>query len=353
MNREEYSPFKIIHHKDKLNDLKYGIQTIPIQVQIVPTNKCNSNCKFCAYRIKNYPSSKLMNTSDFLSYEKIIECLDSFAKMNVKAVQYTGGGEPLLHKQINNILKATLNKKLDLALVSNGILLNDELCDLLGNSCWTRISVDACTPDTYAKLRGLSNDVFYRVLNNIKKLVSSNTNSILGIGFVVVEENYKEIYDAAKLFKDIGVDNFRISAAFTPEGVSYFKNFKEEAEYLSAMAESLSDDKFTVFNLFKDRIEDLKCDIQKFAKCHMKDLQTYIGADYNIYTCCTLAYNKLGFIGSIKDKSFFDLWHSLEKINMFSNHDPRKVCKYTCMYKGKNEFIEYCVKNNPRHVNFI
>lgn len=38
--KEEYSPYKIVHNIDKLQELKEGKQTIPLQVQIVPTNRC-------------------------------------------------------------------------------------------------------------------------------------------------------------------------------------------------------------------------------------------------------------------------------------------------------------------------
>jgi hypothetical protein len=119
------------------------------------------------------------------------------------------------------------------------------------------------------------------------------------------------------------------------------------------MAEGLSDDKFTVFNLFGDRVKDLFDGKQDYDFCPIKDLMTYIGADYNVYTCCTLAYNHRGLIGSIKDQSFRDLWLSKEKTAMFAAHNPRQHCQLPCLYKNKNLFINYCTKKNPKHVNYI
>ena len=189
---------------------------------------------------------------------------------------------------------------------------------------------------------------------NIKCLVKNKSkNCILGVGFVVEKENYQEIYSAAELFKNIGINNFRISAAFTPMKYEYFHDFFFEAQDLSKRTETLSDNNFIVFNLFNDRIKDNFNGIQDYNECRVKDLLTYIGADYNVYTCCTIAYNKLGLIGSIRNQSFKDLWLSQQKIKMFETLSPKTHCQFPCMYKNKNEFINYCVKNNPKHINFI
>ena len=82
-------------------------------------------------------------------------------------------------------------------------------------------------------------------------------------------------------------------------------------------------------------------------------MQVYIAADSNVYTCCTLAYNKKGLIGSIKDQTFKQLWESEERKTLYNNHKANIICNIPCMYKGKNEFIEYVVKKDPKHINFI
>jgi MoaA/NifB/PqqE/SkfB family radical SAM enzyme len=351
--REEYSPFKIVHHLDKIQELKDGKQTVPLQVQIVPSNVCNQRCSFCAYRMEDYLSNQNFDERQMLSYDKIIETLDCFVEMGVKAVQYTGGGEPLVHPRIKDILRETFKRGLEVSLVTNGMALDDELCDILGDAAWVRVSVDCSSPDVYSFIRKVPNKMFDRTINNIKNLVKHRRTSIIGVGFVVEKENFHQIYDAAKLFKLLGVDNFRISAAFTPMGFEYFSTFLDEAKKLAKQAEGLSDDKFTVFNLFGDRVSDTFEGVQDYSFCPIKELLSYIGADYKVYTCCTLAYNDKGYIGSIKDLTFKEVWEGEQKTNMFACHDPSKMCKHPCMYKNKNDFINYCTKPNARHVNYI
>ena len=353
MIRDEYSPYKIVHHLEKIAQFKRGEQPIPLQVQIVPTNKCNHRCVACAYRMKDYPSNECFEERDELSYDKIIETLDCMVDMGIEAVHFTGGGSPLVHPKAFDIIKGAFDRKIEVALVSNGSALTESLCEMLGDAAWVRISVDAGSPEIHSLLRNISQSNFGKICNNIKNLVKYKKGSIIGIGYVVQSENYKEIYEAAKLFKDLGVDNFRISAAFTPLGYEYFNSFKDEATGLAKKAESLTDNRFTVFNLFNDRVRDTFEGVQDYNLCPIKDLLTYIGADGNVYTCCTLAYNHKGLIGSIKNQSFKDVWNSLEKQMKFSSHDPSIHCKHPCMYKNKNDFINYCIKQNPKHMNYI
>jgi MoaA/NifB/PqqE/SkfB family radical SAM enzyme len=303
--------------------------------------------------MKDYPSNETFNEKDFLSLEKITETMDCMVDMGIKGLQITGGGEPLIHPQADKFFKYAVDKKLEIALVSNGQLLTEDLCNLLGDAAWVRISMDSSSPQLYSFLRNVHQNIFYQVCNNIKTLVKYRRKSIIGVGFVVERENYKEIYEAARRYKDMGIDNFRISAAFTPMGYDYFKDFMTEAQELSKKAESLTDNNFTVFNLFNDRIRDCFEGRQDYNFCPIKDLLSYVGSDYNVYTCCTLAYNTRGLIGSIKNQTFKDLWDSQQKRDKFSVHNPAIHCQHPCMYKNKNEFINYCIKKDPKHVNFI
>jgi len=302
--------------------------------------------------MKGYPSNQKFVESEMLSYEKVVELLNDSVEMGGKAIQFTGGGEPLTHPRCYDMVKQTFDRKLDVAFVTNGMALDEKMCDLLGDACWVRVSVDAATHRTYSSIRNIPSGAFYQVLRNIELLRKYRREVIIGIGFVVNQENYKEIYEATKIFRDLGVDNLRISAAFTNQKYAYFESFRREAQELAAKAELLRNERFEVFNLFTDRVRDTFLAVQDYDYCPMKELNTFVGADYNVYTCCTLAYNKLGLIGSFKETSFKELWESTAKKNFFATHNPRKVCSVPCLYRNKNEFINYCLKHNPRHVNF-
>jgi hypothetical protein len=174
---------------------------------------------------------------------------------------------------------------------------------------------------------------------------------VLGVGFVVTKDNWPEIYEAALNALEDGAANFRISATFQTEGADYFSLFYGKARDLCLAAKSLETNDFTIFNLFGDRIDDLKQQSPSNPFCPLQQLVTYIGADLWVYRCCVLAYNEAGRLGSLENKTFQEFWESPEvayKLAEFNAMD----CPL-CMHNKKNEVIRYAASNEPQHVNFL
>ena len=79
-----------------------------------------------------------------------------------------------------------------------------------------------------------------------------------------------------------------------------------------------------------------------------------IGADQNVYFCHNKAYDNRGVLGSIKDKSFKELWFSQEAKDKFNNFDPRKSCWHQCSNDEKNKLMgEMIAAGDPQVVNFV
>ncbi len=353
MIKDEYSLYKMVHHLGTLGYMRLGLQPGPLQAHVIPTNRCNQDCVICAYRRQGYQSNQNFNPRDQMGHEELMGLLGDLRAMGCRAVQFTGGGEPLLHPSICQALELVDQLGMSSALVTNGTLLDDRHRAALYNASWMRVSLDAAAKTTYAKVKKAKPDVFSTVVKNIASMAKVKGDMILGIGFVVQEHNWRDIYRATRLACDLGADNIRISAAFTPWGPDYFIDFLDKAKDLATMAMELSSETFTVFNLFDERLGELFSGEQRYPYCHYKDLVPYIGADLNIYSCCVKAYTTSGLMGSIKEKPFKDFWLGADKQAVYGSHDPSLICKHPCMFEKKNEFINYCVKANPRHVEFV
>ena len=65
---------------------------------------------------------------DILDKNKLFEILDDFKDLDVKAITYSGGGEPLLYPYITEVLKKTKDNGIDLSIITNGQLLKDDKC---------------------------------------------------------------------------------------------------------------------------------------------------------------------------------------------------------------------------------
>ncbi|NLX97355.1 MAG: radical SAM protein [Rhodopirellula sp.] len=383
-----YSPLKIFHHGSRIAELRDGRQPAPVHVQLVVSDLCNQDCRFCAYRMSGYTSNELFagidphsgratrNPRRLIPLEKCLEVLDDCVELGVRAVQITGGGEPTVHPRHDEIFRAVVDRGLELALVTNGMALRPAIDEILLRARWVRVSLDAGNAASYATIRRTSLSAYHRTLANIRRLVERRVEGqesrarkeptprlsgsglstldsrlSIGVGFVVTRDNWREVVDAARTVQELGVDSFRISAVFQPEGRRYFDGWHEEARTLCQEAESLATGHFRVFNLFGQRLDDLRQERPDYAFCGYQHFTTYIGADLNVYRCCNTAYSARGRIGSIRDGRFRDLWRSAAKEADFAAFDARDCLR--CQFNGKNRMIHYAVDRAPEDVGFV
>ncbi len=351
--RDHYSPLKVFHHQDRIKSLRRGEHVAPIHVQLVPTNRCNQACEGCAYRIKGYSSNQLFRTSDEIPWDKLVEVVSDCSDMGVRAIQLTGGGEPTVHPQFLALCDMILGEEIDLALVTNGACWTPAHIKLLCHAKWVRFSLDAGCAGTYANYRHTAPELYKKVRGAICSLAATkyNGNPLVGVGFVVNNQNWREVVEATRRAREDGADNIRISALFQPQGAGYFQEFFSEVTDACREAVSLASETFAVFNMFGDRLQDLEEASPNYSFCGCSYLVTYLGANCQAYTCCMNAYNTRGFLGAFEDQSFRDMWNSEETHKRLLTLDARECPP--CMYNGKNRVIAYAVKTNPDHVNFI
>ena len=134
MNAASYTaagtiPAKVIRQADLIYR---GGKLRPVHVQISPTNVCQLDCPFCS--CANRASNMEMSLPHYL------EIMGKFAGYGCKAVTITGGGEPTLHRDINEILTCTHRLGIQAGMVTNGMSLGRVSTEALQALTWARIS---------------------------------------------------------------------------------------------------------------------------------------------------------------------------------------------------------------------
>lgn len=179
------------------NLLLYELENGPsiFQVEIDPIDYCNHNCKWCF--TENFRKDKKIALIDLKKY------LLAFCKSGGKSVVFSGGGEPLLYKEIFNksnifdnksICKYLIENSIYIGIITNGLLLqNLLLSDFdVNNLCFIRISLDATNKVSHSMLHKTSQADFCKILNSINSLVEHRGRSYMpaiGISFVVDAAN--------------------------------------------------------------------------------------------------------------------------------------------------------------------
>lgn len=324
----------------------------------------------CAYRMSGYSSNELFvgdsplaktghnNPIRFMPTARALALVDELKEAGVLAIQFTGGGEPTVHADHELVFRRALDAGLSCALVSNGVKWSAEMrSSLLTKFSWVRVSVDAGTAATYARIRNCPLTHWDTMLRNVAGLAgwirASHSKCLLGIGWVVTPDNWQELVEGVRVAESTGAAYVRLSAMFNPDDDAPYK------EIYSGIKEAIAEAKrryesstFTVHDLFGERLDDLRQGRPDYKTCSYQHYTSYIGADLRPYRCCVLAYNRRGIIGAgnLRDVPFDTFWQSEARKQDFAKFDARGCER--CQFNKKNQAMSYVLEDTVPHEQF-
>lgn len=128
---------KLLQHADRLNEIQNHRQIRPITVQLSLTEVCDSNCPFCSVAARPIKSR--------MPWEKVVKILADFKILGAKAVELTGGGNPMLYsdqgKDINSVVAFAASQGYDVGLITNSHNLKYLNPNVHGLLDWVRVSL--------------------------------------------------------------------------------------------------------------------------------------------------------------------------------------------------------------------
>jgi cyclic pyranopterin phosphate synthase len=368
---------KIALHLDKVLNHLNNKPTDPITLEVDPSNACNHSCPFCIsghihlskFKGTEFFDRRMMDEKDLMSL-----CSD-VTKMKIDSLTWTGGGEPTMNPHLKKAMKyINSNSKIKMGMFSNGSMFSkfDMFDTIVDTLSWIRISMDAGSANSYDKLRvtNKSNN-FEIVVKNIKKLIAikkkKKSKIVIGVGFVVSKDNYKEVIDFAKLFKNMDVDYCQ----YKPEIVQIERNGKlsKKKEQISSdfwlhkVIKQLDEAREILGNKFECnsyKLEDLLFDSKNYGRnykeCIGSQFQPCIGADGNVYVCTNHRGHKEYSYGSIKDKPFKAIWGNMKKrkciMNKINNTEKFSNCSQLCKPHESNKMV-WQIKENLHNKKYM
>lgn len=348
-----YSNLKIFAHLNELQKVKNKERIAPIYVRIKPTNRCNQNCYYCHYK-SPYLELDQYKPNDEISREKMMELIADFKESGVKAVTFSGGGEPLLYPYIEEAIEKVLEAGIDLSIITNGSLLYGRKAELLSQAKWVRISQESGCAATYARIRGVKKEEFSQICDNIRKFADmKNTDCELGVNFVIGPENYQEVYHAGKLMQRLGAEHIKYTALMSNDAEKMHAPFK--AEVIEQIHKLIGENKtdFKIINLYESDFNSNAVFGRNYNLCGIKDYVTVVAANSKIYYCHDKAYLSQGEVGDITQRSFKEVWFSDETTQKFLSFNPRENCQHHCVYDDRNELLNHYYTLDDQHINFI
>lgn len=187
-----------MNQTSNIHELKDTFGRTHNYLRISLIEKCNLRCKYCmpAEGIPLSPKASLMSAYEILEFARI------FVGLGVDKIRLTGG-EPLLRKDIYEILEGLSALPVDLSLTTNGLLI-DRYVDNFKKLGVKNInfSLDTLREDRFFEITRRTG--FQKTLDNFRLLHDQGFN--LKINTVLVKgSNEDELVDLVNLTKDFNV----------------------------------------------------------------------------------------------------------------------------------------------------
>ncbi len=264
---------------------------------------CNLKCRHCYLGCSQTNKSR-----NYLNLDKIKTVLESVKDEGIEEI-YLSGGEPFLHRDINNIIRHCL-KFNNVTMLTNGTLINDKKARFLRQieqdydyELIFRVSLDHYTELKNDEIRGRGS--FRKVVSGLENLVNYGFNPIVSVVNIWDEDEESLKNGFLKLLSKFDFHPTDINVKIIPliKSGEYEKNYSAYKE----------DDIVTRQGL-------KNCDTSLFDCANSR-----VVAEDGIYACPALLNDPRGRIGST-------LSEASTKIYMEPN-----IC-YSCQASNKNMF---------------
>jgi MoaA/NifB/PqqE/SkfB family radical SAM enzyme len=352
-----YSRMKVFHFPEKLDSLprESGKILAPINIRIKPTNVCNHNCRYCAYRARNLQLGQDMKVADSIPRVKMMELIDDISTMGVRAVTFSGGGDPFCYPYLSEAVEKLVGTEIRFAALTNGALLEGALARMFAHhATWLRISMDGWDDESYTEYRGCPPGEYSRIVQNMENFKKLGGPCYLGVCIVVDHRNFTHLYDMIRMLHGTGVDSVKIAPCVVSnsgeENNVYHKPLIDTVkEQLTRAISCFSGPSFEIFDSYHQQLESFA---KKYRWCPYLQITPVIGADLNVYSCHDKAYNiREGLLGSLDRTSFRELWHADK--NRFFRIDPSLMCNHHCVVDSSNQNILEYLGVERGHLEFV
>jgi len=210
----------------------------PVLAHLIPTRRCNIACAYC-------------NEYDDFSRPVPIDVLhrrsDLLADLGVSCITLSGG-EPMLHPQLDDLIRHIRRRGMIAGLITNGYLIGPERIERLNDAGleYLQISIDNLEPDE-TSMKSL------RVLDRKLEMLAEhadfdvNINSVVGAGI----PNPQDAYTVAKRAQDLG---FTSTIGVIHDGAGQLKPLNHTERRVYDQVKALSKRGYSRLNYFQDNL---------------------------------------------------------------------------------------------------
>jgi MoaA/NifB/PqqE/SkfB family radical SAM enzyme len=326
----------------------------PDLVQVNFTFNCNLACKMCSMRERR-EFLKAQGRQTEIDSDVIKKVIKETEEMDIKTILFIGG-EPLLKRDLFDLVSYAKGLKLNAIIVTNGVLLNEYSIKSCFDSGvdWLSISIDAASENTFSKIRG--EDVLGKIVQNIRifndlKRSAKRLSPNIGAVCTIMNDNFEELLDVVRLCKNLEIERVLFQPVVSnnidqtqrkpnspglipPERFKILDDVMDEL--INYKKESLRN-----FKLVANSIQNLQL-IKRYFRGKVTPSEFRCYAGYNrlqivqegkVYFCVPQDKYEANF-GDIRKETLSNLWFSKEaKIRRKLIRECKVPCLQWCAYR--------------------
>jgi organic radical activating enzyme len=321
---------KLLKHLDKLKTIQEGKSPSPVMVHISLINACNLTCSFCCFANRDL--------TDRLATDRVKKALDSFKKIGVTGIEFTGGGEPTLHPDFCEIVEYAYNLGFSLGICTNGKNIGKVIKkDTLKYFSWVRLGLYGFYENydyNLSEFEGLETSISAAYVWDEAIDTSSNPNVTGDWSDKNKKRLAKNFQKRESFIKMINwVEENKIPTRIAFNAIKPIEEVKKDIDTIREVLKEF-DLKYAFlsdFNFKGDRRND---------HCYMHMVKPFLFTDGYIYACPSAELSLENNYNYVPESQFMVC--DIEGIEEFYSKPPslrHHACQY-CKYAMQNELID-------------
>ncbi|HOX21918.1 MAG TPA: radical SAM protein [Elusimicrobiales bacterium] len=346
---------KLNYHLGRVCAWQAGENIYPIYAEFSPSGACNHRCVYCGLDFMQYKPR-------FHDAAIITKRIAEMGRLGLKSIMFAGEGEPFLHPEMPRIANAAKAAGVDVAFTTNAVLFTPDKCDAcLKSITWLKVSINAGTPETYAKIHGARAEDFNRVFENMAYAVrlkkKKKLSCALGMQLVLLPENRREVGLLAAKAKKIGLD-YLVVKPYSQHPKSKTKIYSgvkySGGEQLAGSLEKYNGGGFSVIVRLNTMKKWDQAD-KGYKRCLALPFWTYVDSAADVWGCSMFLGDDKFRYGNLYKNTFREIWEGSRRkksLAYVGNRLDASHCRVNCRMDEINRYL-WRLQTPPEHVNFI
>jgi len=238
----------------------------PVLAHIIPIRRCNLSCTYC---------NEYDDFSKGVPTEELKRRIDHLARLGTSIVSFSGG-EPLLHEDLDELIRHIRRHGMLAGMITNGFLLNADRIHRLNKAGLDhmQISIDNVKPDDVSKKS-------LKTLNPRLQLLAEhadfhvNINSVVGGGI-------HDPHDAIAVAKRAVELGFTSTVGIIHDGDGQLQPLSEAEQKIFLQVRDMGKKNYARLNYFQDNIAH---GIENKWKCRAGARYLYVCEDGLVHYC--------------------------------------------------------------------